>query len=144
MYTVSKILDRKGGMVLSVEIGESVFDAISLMAEVNIGAVLVQQDDTISGIFTERDYLQKVALKSLSSKDVQVGDVMSQPVITADPGDSIQQCMETMTTCHCRHLPVVENGKLLGIVSIGDLVKRLVDEKETEIEQLNQYITGTY
>ena len=144
MYTVSKILDRKGGMVLSVEIGESVFDAISLMAEVNIGAVLVQQDDTISGIFTERDYLQKVALKSLSSKEVKVGDVMSQPVITADPGDSIQQCMETMTTCHCRHLPVVENGKLLGIVSIGDLVKRLVDEKETEIEQLNQYITGTY
>ena len=144
MYTVSKILDRKGGMVLSVEIGESVFDAISLMAEVNIGAVLVQQDDTIAGIFTERDYLQKVALKSLSSKDVKVGDVMSQPVITADPGDSIQQCMETMTTCHCRHLPVVENGKLLGIVSIGDLVKRLVDEKESEIEQLNQYITGTY
>ena len=144
MSTVSKILDRKGGMVLSVEIGESVFDAISLMAEVNIGAVLVQQDDTIAGIFTERDYLQKVALKSLTSKDVQVGDVMSQPVITADPGDSIQQCMETMTTCHCRHLPVVENGKLLGIVSIGDLVKRLVDEKETEIEQLNQYITGTY
>ena len=144
MYTVSQILDRKGGMVLSVEIGESVFDAISLMAEVNIGAVLVQQDDTIAGIFTERDYLQKVALKSLASKDVQVGDVMSQPVITADPGDSIQQCMETMTTCHCRHLPVVENGKLLGIVSIGDLVKRLVDEKETEIEQLNQYITGTY
>ena len=131
-------------MVLSVEIGESVFDAISLMAEVNIGAVLVQQDDSIAGIFTERDYLQKVALKSLSSKDVKVGDVMSQPVITADPGDSIQQCMETMTTCHCRHLPVVENGKLLGIVSIGDLVKRLVDEKESEIEQLNQYITGTY
>ena len=125
-------------MVLSVEIDESVFDAISLMAEVNIGAVLVQQDDTIAGIFTERDYLQKVALKSLTSKDVQVGDVMSQPVITADPGDSIKQCMETMTTCHCRHLPVVENGKLLGIVSIGDLVKRLVDEKESEIEQLNQ------
>ncbi len=131
-------------MVLSVEIGESVFDAISLMAEVNIGAVLVQQDDTISGIFTERDYLQKVALKSLSSREIKVGDVMSSPVITADPDDSIQKCMETMTTCHCRHLPVVENGKLLGIVSIGDLVKRLVDEKESEIEQLNQYIAGTY
>lgn len=131
-------------MVLSVEINESVFDAISLMAEVNIGAVLVQQDDAIAGIFTERDYLQKVALKSLRSKNIQVGDVMSSPVITADPGDSIQQCMETMTTCRCRHLPVVENGKLLGIVSIGDLVKRLVDEKESEIEQLNQYITGTY
>ena len=144
MPTVSQILDRKGGMVLSVEIGETVFDAISLMAEVNIGAVLVQQDDTIAGIFTERDYLQKVALKSLTSRDIPVGDVMSSPVITADPDDSIQQCMETMTACHCRHLPIVENGKLLGIVSIGDLVKRLVDEKETEIEQLNQYITGTY
>jgi len=131
-------------MVLSVEIGETVFDAISLMAEVNIGAVLVQQDDTIAGILTERDYLQKVALKSLTSKNVQVGDVMSSPVITAEPGDSIQQCMETMTACHCRHLPVVESGKLLGIVSIGDLVKRLVGEKESEIEQLNQYITGTY
>jgi CBS domain-containing protein len=144
MATVSKILDRKGGMVLSVEIGETVFDAISLMAEVNIGAVLVQQDDTIAGIFTERDYLQKVALKSLRSQEIKVGDVMSSPVITADPDDSIQQCMETMTTCHCRHLPIVENGKLLGIVSIGDLVKRLVDEKESEIEKLNQYITGTY
>ena len=144
MSTVSEILVRKGGMVLSVKTDETVFDAISLMAEVNIGAVLVQQNDSILGIFTERDYLQKVALKSLSSREIGVGDVMSSPVITADPGDSIQQCMETMTTCHCRHLPVVENGKLLGIVSIGDLVKRLVDEKETEIEQLNQYIAGSY
>lgn len=131
-------------MVLSVAIGETVFEAISLMAEVNIGAVLVQQNDTILGIFTERDYLQKVALKSLSSRQVKVGDVMTSPVISADPDDSIQQCMETMTTCRCRHLPVVESGKLLGIVSIGDLVKRLVEEKETEIEQLSQYITGTY
>lgn len=144
MSTVANILDRKGAMVLSVGIDETVFDAISLMAEVNIGAVLVQKDDEIAGIFTERDYLQKVALKSLSSQEICVGDVMTSPVITASPGDSIQQCMETMTTCRCRHLPVVENDKLLGIVSIGDLVKRLVDEKETEIEQLNQYITGTY
>ena len=144
MATVANILDRKGAMVLSVGINETVFDAISLMSEVNIGAVLVQQDDAIAGIFTERDYLQKVALKSLSSQEICVGDVMTSPVISASPGDSIQTCMETMTTCRCRHLPVVENDKLLGIVSIGDLVKRLVDEKETEIEQLNQYITGTY
>ncbi len=144
MSTVSEILDRKGGMVLSVAISETVFDAISLMAEVNIGAVLVQEDDTIAGIFTERDYLQKVALQSLSSREITVGDVMSSPVISAEPGDSIKQCMETMTTCRCRHLPVVENGKLLGIISIGDLVKRILEEKESEIEQLNQYITGTY
>jgi CBS domain-containing protein len=144
MSTVANILDRKGAMVLSVGIEETVFDAICLMSEVNIGAVLVQKNDAIAGIFTERDYLQKIALKSLSSKDVCVGDVMTSPVISASPEDSIQRCMETMTTCRCRHLPVVENDQLLGIVSIGDLVKRLVDEKETEIEQLNQYITGTY
>jgi CBS domain-containing protein len=144
MSAVSEILDLKGGMVLSVDTNETVFDAICLMAEVNIGAVLVQSGDTISGIFTERDYLQKIALKSLSSQKTRVGDVMTSPVITADPGDSIKKCMETMTTCHCRHLPVVEGGKLLGIVSIGDLVKRMLDEKQSEVEQLNQYITGTY
>ena len=144
MATVSAILEHKGGMVLTVNINETVFDAICLMAELNVGAVLVQHDDTISGIFTERDYLQKIALQSLSSKQTRVGDVMTSPVISAEPGDSIQQCMETMTTCHCRHLPVVENGKLLGIVSIGDLVKKLLGEKETEVEKLSQYITGTY
>lgn len=144
MITISKILDQKGGMVLSVDVNDTVFDAISLMAEVNIGAVLVQHDDAITGIFTERDYLQKIALKSLSSRKTKVGDVMTAPVITADPADSVQQCMETMTTCHCRHLPVVKDNELLGIISIGDLVKRLLEEKESEIKQLNEYITGTY
>jgi CBS domain-containing protein len=144
MSKVSEILENKGGMVLSVDVNETVFDAISLMAEVNIGAVLVQKDDTISGIFTERDYLQKIALKSRSSQDTRVGDVMTTPVISADPNDSVQHCMETMTTCHCRHLPVVEDGKLLGIVSIGDLVKKMLDEKQQEVEKLSQYITGTY
>ena len=144
MVTVSEILENKGAMVLSVDRGETVLDAISLMAQLNIGAVLVQNGDTISGIFTERDYLQKIALNSLSSQQTLVGDVMTTPVISADPKDSIQHCMETMTTCRCRHLPVVENGKLLGIVSIGDLVKRILEEKESEVEHLSQYITGTY
>ena len=144
MSRVSEILEHKGGMVLSVDINETVLDAITLMAQLNIGAVLVQQNDSIAGIFTERDYLQKIALQSLSSKQTKVGDVMTSPVISADPGDSIQHCMETMTTCHCRHLPVVENGKLLGIVSIGDLVKKMLDEKRNEVENLRQYITGTY
>lgn len=144
MSSVSEILKQKGGMVLSVDSSESVFDAICLMAEVNIGAVLIQDNGVISGIFTERDYLQKIALKSLSSKKTRVGDVMTSPVISADPTDSIQTCMETMTTCRCRHLPVVEDGKLLGIVSIGDLVKKMLDEKEIELEKLSQYITGTY
>lgn len=144
MSRVSEILENKGGMVLSVHSNETVMDAISLMAEVNIGAVLVLEDETIVGIFTERDYLQKIALKSRSSQDTKLGEVMTSPVISAEPGDSVQQCMETMTTCHCRHLPVVDNGKLLGIVSIGDLVKKMLDEKQNEVEKLSQYITGTY
>ena len=144
MSRVSEILEHKGGMVLSANSNETVMDAISLMAEVNIGAILVLKDETIVGIFTERDYLQKIALKSRSSQDTKLGEVMTSPVISAEPGDSVQQCMETMTTCHCRHLPVVDNGKLLGIVSIGDLVKKMLDEKQNEVEKLSQYITGTY
>lgn len=131
-------------MVLSVDEGDSVFEAISLMAEVNVGAVLVTKRDNISGIFTERDYLQKIALNSKSSRDTSVSEVMSSPVITATPGETVQECMETMTTCRCRHLPVVEGEKLLGIVSIGDLVKKLLEDKEAEVEQLNQYISGSY
>ena len=144
MITVSEIIKNKGGLVLSVDQGDSVFDAISLMAEVNVGAVLVKTRDSISGIFTERDYLQKIALDSRSSKETPVNEVMSSPVITASPGDSIEQCMETMTSCRCRHLPVVDGEELLGIVSIGDLVKKMLEEKETEIEQLSHYITGSY
>jgi CBS domain-containing protein len=144
MPRVSEILDHKGGMVLTVDVNETVFDAISLMAQVNVGAVLVQKHGSIAGIFTERDYLQKIALKSRSSRETKIGDVMTSPVISAEPGDSVQHCMETMTTCHCRHLPVVEDGKLLGIVSIGDLVKKMLDEKQNEVEKLSEYISGTY
>ena len=144
MSRVSEILENKGAMVLSADSNETVLHAIGLMAEVNIGAILVLEDETIVGIFTERDYLQKIALKSRSSRDTKLGEVMTSPVISAEPGDSIQQCMETMTTCHCRHLPVVDNGKLLGIVSIGDLVKKMLDEKQNEVDKLSQYITGTY
>ena len=144
MSTVSEIIGQKGGMVLSVDQGDSVFDAISLMTEVNVGAILVKKRDSISGIFTERDYLQKIALDSKSSRETPIGEVMSSPVITASPHDSVQHCMETMTSCRCRHLPVVEGGKLLGIVSIGDLVKKMLEEKETEVKQLNQYIAGSY
>ena len=131
-------------MVLSVEKQESVFTAISLMAETNVGAVLVREGNAICGIFTERDYLQKIALKSRSSRETPLVDVMSSPVITATPEDSIEQCMETMTRCRCRHLPVVDGDDLLGIVSIGDLVKRMLEEKKSEVEQLSQYIAGSY
>lgn len=144
MVAISEIIDRKGGMVLSVDQGDSVFDAIRLMADVNVGAVLVKKGNEISGIFTERDYLQKIALNSKSSKDTLVSEVMSTPVITASPNDSVQECMETMTNCRCRHLPVVDGEELLGIVSIGDLVKKLLEEKESEVQQLSHYIAGSY
>ncbi len=144
MTSIADIIDRKGGMVLTVNQDDSVFDAISLMSEVNVGAVLVTRDNTILGIFTERDYLQKIALKSRSSRETRVKEVMSSPVITASPGDSIQQCMETMTSCRCRHLPVVSGEELLGIVSIGDLAKKLLVVKEQEVQQLSSYISGSY
>lgn len=144
MSTISEIIEKKGGLVLSVKKSDSVFDAIRLMAEVNVGAVLVTEDKSIIGIFTERDYLQKIALNSLSSRNTEVKDVMSSPVITATPNDSVRDCMETMTSCRCRHLPVVDGENLLGIVSIGDLVKKLLEEKESEVEQLSHYIAGSY
>lgn len=144
MVAISKIIDRKGSMVLSVDQGDTVFDAIRLMADVNVGAVLVKKGNEISGIFTERDYLQKIALNSRSSKETLVSEVMSSPVITASPSDSVQECMETMTNCRCRHLPVVDGEELIGIVSIGDLVKKLLEEKESEVQQLSHYIAGSY
>jgi CBS domain-containing protein len=144
MKPISEILDSKGGMVLCVDENEPVIDAIGLMADVNIGAVLVKRNDTLTGIFTERDYLQKIALASLSSRDTPVKDVMSSPVISARPDDTVSHCMEVMTTCRCRHLPIVDGDELLGIVSIGDLVKSIVEEKQSEIDQLNQYIAGSY
>ena len=144
MSAIAEIIKGKGGMVLSVDEGDSVFEAISLMSEINVGAVLVKKRDSISGIFTERDYLQKIALNSKSSRDTAVSEVMSSPVITASPHETVQECMETMTACRCRHLPVVEGDKLLGIVSIGDLVKKLLEDKEAEVAQLNQYIAGSY
>jgi CBS domain-containing protein len=144
MTTISSIIEEKGSMVLSVEETATVLEAISLMAEVNVGAVLVKRGDNVAGIFTERDYLQKIALSSRSSDSTPVRDVMSSPVITAEPTDSAEQCMETMTRCRCRHLPVVQGGELLGIVSIGDLVKNLLEEKQMEVQQLSGYIAGSY
>ena len=144
MKPISEILENKGSMVLCVDENESVLDAISLMANVNIGAVLVKRHETIAGIFTERDYLQKIALASRASSDTPVKEVMSSPVISAKPDDTVSQCLEVMNNCRCRHLPIVEDDKLLGIISIGDLVKSLVEEKQAEIDQLNQYIAGSY
>lgn len=144
MKAIKEILEQKGGMVLCVDENETVLDAIGLMADVNIGAVLVKRKTLLAGIFTERDYLQKIVLENRASGTTPVKDVMSSPVISAKPDDTVTECMEVMTNCRCRHLPIVDGDQLLGIVSIGDLVKSVLEEKQIEIDQLNQYIAGSY
>ncbi len=119
-----------------------VFDAIGVMAEHGVGALVVTEGDSVVGIVTERDYLRKVALQGRSSKETPVEDIMSSPVIVVDRQASIEHCMQLMTTHRCRHLPVVDGGALVGVISIGDCVKRLVREQKDEIGFLNEYISG--
>jgi CBS domain-containing protein len=144
MSTINDVLGRKGGTVLTVNGSVSVLDAIRTMSEANIGALVIQEDGQLRGIFTERDYLRKIALKGLSSSTTLVADVMSSPLITVDTGESVHIAMETMTECRCRHLVVLDNGSMAGIVSLGDMVKHMLQDKEAEVEQLSSYIAGSY
>ena len=120
----------------------SMFDAISLMAEKNIGALLVVEGETIRGIVSERDYARKIILAGRSSRDTPVGDVMTAPVMYVGPTASTQECMALMTGKRLRHLPVLDEGKLVGMISIGDLVKDIISEQNFMIEQLQHYISG--
>ncbi len=144
MSTIREVLDRKGGAVVTIGKDVSVLEAIGIMSDANIGAIVVQDDDVPTGIFTERDYLRKIALKGRSSADTRLFEVMSSPLITVEPGDAVETAMETMTTCRCRHLIVSDGNVMHGIVSLGDLVKHLLVEKENEVEQLSHYIAGSY
>ena len=144
MSTIRDILDRKGNKVVTVTSQASVMNAIGKMSEANIGAILIQDGDQPSGIFTERDYLRKIALKGRSADETEVSEVMSSPLITVEPSESTRVAMETMTERRCRHLVVMEGEKVVGIVSIGDLVKHMLQEKEAEVEQLSSYISGNY
>jgi len=144
MSTIREVLDRKGHNVLTVSSDTSVLDAIRNMSEANIGAIVVCDDAAPLGIFTERDYLRKIALEGRSSSTTQVAEVMSSPLITAPPDESTRTAMETMTECRCRHLVIVDGEEMVGIVSLGDLVKHLLNEAETEVEQLSGYIAGSY
>jgi CBS domain-containing protein len=130
--------------VLTVPGKASVLEAIGIMSDANVGAIVIQDGEKPAGIFTERDYLRKIALKGLSSKNTTVSDVMSSPLITVGLSDLTRKAMETMTERRCRHLIVIDAGKMVGIVSLGDLVKRLLHEKEAEVEQLSSYISGSY
>jgi len=131
------------GAVISVTPSTTVFEALQRMADHNIGALLVMNGDRLAGIFSERDYARKVALRGLTSKDTTVGELMTGKVITVGPAWTADQCMALMTEHHIRHLPVVEGDRVLGVVSIGDAVKAVVDEQHFMIGQLTDYITRT-
>jgi signal-transduction protein with cAMP-binding, CBS, and nucleotidyltransferase domain len=144
MTTIRDILDHKGHKVLTVTSQVSVLDAIGNMSEANIGAIVIQDGDQPAGIFTERDYLRKIALKGRSTEETEVSEVMSSPLITVESSEAARVAMETMTERRCRHLVVMEGEEMVGIVSIGDLVKHMLQEKEAEVEQLSSYISGNY
>lgn len=145
MSTINDVLSRKGGKVLTIKPDATVLDAIAMMSDANIGAVVIEQDGRAVGIFTERDYMRKIALKGRSSRETPLQDVMSSPLFTVAPGDLTQVGMETMTERRCRHLVVMdESDKMAGIVSLGDLVQFMLVEKEAEVEQLSSYISGSY
>lgn len=144
MSTIRDVLERKGNTVLTIDRGASVLDAIGTMSKANIGALVITSDDRPAGIFTERDYLRKIALQGRSSRETQVEQVMSSPLITVAPTDPCRTAMEMMTERRCRHLPVLDGDDMVGIVSLGDLVKYMLSEKEAEVEQLSSYISGSY
>lgn len=144
MSNIKEVLDRKGSSVLMVPGATSVLDAIGKMSEANIGAIVIQDGDQPTGIFTERDYLRKIALEGRASEDTPVSSVMSSPLITASSSESTRAAMETMTERRCRHLIIVDDDEMVGIVSLGDLVKHLLVEAEAEVEQLSSYIAGSY
>lgn len=140
--TVGQILAEKGNKAMSVAPDNSVFDALKVMAEFDIGAVLVTEGDQLVGIFTERDYARKVVLKGLVSRDVKVRELMTAHPFTVTPANTVDEVMQTMTEKRFRHLPVIHDGKIAGIVTIGDMVKRIVSEHEATIQHLSSYIAG--
>ncbi len=142
MDDVSQLLQAKGGKLWTVESKTSVFDALKLMAERNIGSLMVCDGGKLVGIFSERDYARKVILKGKSSKDLPVGKIMSTKVLVVKPAQTVEECMALMTDKRVRHLPVMDGDALVGVVSIGDVVKSVIGEREFMIQQLTNYITG--
>ena len=142
MQTVSQLLMLKGNQIFSVAPHESVLRAIEIMATRYVGALLVMNEGTLLGIISERDYARKVILKNRSSHDTPVSDIMTSPAISVTPEDTVHHCMELMTEGRFRHLPVMKAGRVVGMLSIGDLVKAVIQEQSAHIEQLERYIAG--
>ena len=139
---ISSLLHHKGSTVWSIAPEATVFDAIKLMAEKNIGALLVMSGNRLVGLFTERDYARKIALHGKSSKETRVREIVSPSVVTVAPHDSVEDCMKLMTENRVRHLPVLQNDNVVGIVSIGDLVNWTISAQDAAIAQMEQYISG--
>jgi CBS domain-containing protein len=142
MKLVKHLLETKGDVIWSIEPGASVLDAIKLMADKGVGALLVMQEEELAGIVSERDYARKVILQGRSSNRTAVREIMSDKVFSTHPGESVDECLELMTNKRIRHLPIVDGGKVVGVVSIGDLVKAKIEEQQFHIEQLQNYITA--
>jgi CBS domain-containing protein len=141
---VERILANKGSPVYSITPYSTVYEALEKLAEKDIGALLVMQGDELIGIISERDYARKVFLIGRSSRETQVHEIMTAPAITVGPKTTVDECMQRMTTERCRHLPIVDQGKVLGVVSIGDLVNWIMTTQDFTIHQLEGYITGGY
>lgn len=142
MGTVRHILQQKGHDILSVKPTATVFSALELMVEKNVGALLVMDHGNFVGIFTERDYARKVILKGKASKETLVNEIMSEHPLSVTPNDTVEDCMKLMTQKFIRHLPVVEEDKLVGLISIGDIVKYIIEEQKFIIDNLEHYIAG--
>lgn len=142
MGKVRSILDSKGKNVFSVDPSTVVYKAIELMAEKNIGGLLITENGKLVGIFTERDYARKLILKGKSSKDTTIGELMTRNPFTVTMDSSIEECMQLMSNRRIRHLPVVDNNELIGVISIGDVVRFIIEEQKSIIEHLEHYIAG--
>lgn len=140
--SISEILHHKGQAVWTISPDDTVFDAIQMMADKNVGALLVIEKDRLVGIISERDYTRKIALKGKSSKQTAVREVLTGQVIHAVPDNTVQECMRLMTDHRIRHLPVLEGDKILGVISIGDLVNWIISAQTSTIQQLQTYIAG--
>jgi CBS domain-containing protein len=140
--TVANIIDDKGHEILAIDAADSVYEALEMMADKNVGALVVTSDGTFCGIVSERDYARKVILASKGSRKTPVSEIMTPNPITVEPSDTVASCMQLMTDKRFRHLPVVHDGDLVGVISIGDVVRAVIEEQKFLINQLESYITG--